>query len=310
VKNFISHQLRFRAMLRVFEKYPEQFSGKPEVNAAITRLAANTNRIGEILSGLAVSRQILINPKIDSAFKLRRALFTVADIGIALGSQREDDTQVKLFMSYRAGSWSFSTWKLLQAGIKTVEELSAYSEATANLGLTVEMFESFSEQVSAFAELLDGTDEVLKSRKANRQEMNILFKTNSSLLKFQIEPVIRLEGKANPAILREYLIARHAGASKKKNNQSEQSAEISGTITDIVTGLPVANATVDIAALELITTTDEDGFYIFEEIPAGSLIISCNASGYRLPEKVNMKAAGGESLRLDFSLQPEAAPAS
>lgn len=126
------------------------------------------------------------------------------------------------------------------------------------------------------------------------------------MLKEQIDPVIRFEGIANPGLYREYLIARRTGARKKQESNADLLMDISGTVTDITTGEPVANATIDIAASELLTTTDADGYYLFEELPSGDYTLSCHATGYRLPEKVKVKAADGESLQIDFNLQPEA----
>lgn len=304
MKNLIAHHLRYKAILRVIEKYSALLTGKTEVEPVIELFAVNTNRIGELLARLARPRKILSGPKIDKELKLRRSLFTMAGLGVVMGSRRQDTPQVNLFKEAKKGSWRNTAWAMHKAAEQVYAELAAYPEIAANIGITPEILEAFQLQVQDFSELLDATDAQFKDRKSDRKELMTLFPANSALLKEQIEPVIRFEATANPGLYREYLVARRTGARKKQDTSADLLTEISGMVTDVTSNEPIANATVDIAASELITTTDADGYFLFEELPAGDYTLSCHASGYRLPEKVTVKA-NGESLQVDFSLQPD-----
>ena len=77
------------------------------------------------------------------------------------------------------------------------------------------------------------------------------------------------------------------------------------SVPDNITGDPVADATVLITKLGLVTTTDEDGYYQFGEVPVGSFTISCHATGYKLPANVPVTATGTEALQLNFGLEAE-----
>ena len=306
MKNYIAHYIRYKAIQRVIEKYPAQFDGKTEVHAAIELFAANTNRIGELLASLARPRKTLSGPKIDRELKLRKTLFSMSDLGVLMGTRRQDTPQVNFFKESKKGSWKYSAWAMHKAAEQAYAELAAYPEVAVNIGITPEILEAFRQQVQEFGNLLDSTDAQYKDRKSERGELRALFQANTALLREQIEPVIRFEAAATPGLYREYKIARSTGARKKQDNRAELLSDISGTVTDIITGEPVANATVDVAERELITTTDADGYYQFDEVPVGDSTLSCHASGYRLPEKVKVNAADGESLQVDFSLQPDA----
>jgi len=308
MKNLIAHYLRFKAIRRVIEKYSVLFTGKTEVEPAIQLFAANTNRIGELLARLARPRKVLSGPKIDKELKLRRSLFTMAGLGVVMGARRQDVPQVNLFKEIKRISGKSTSWAIHKAAEQALAELTAYTEVAGNIGITPETLEAFSQQVDEFGEILDATDAQYKERKSDREELLTLFPANTLLLREQIEPVIRFVSATNPALYREYLIARRTGARKKKEDETGSLADISGIVTDITTNEPVANATVDIADRELITTTDADGYYLFEEIPKGDFTLSCHATGYRLPEKVTVKA-NGESLLVDFNLQPDAGEA-
>ena len=306
MRSLIARYSRLKAILRVLEKFAELFTGKSEVVSAIETFTDNTNRIGVLLSKLARSRKVLSAPKIDKEIKLRTSLFTLAGLGVTMGSRRKDTPQVNLFKAAKKDSYSAAAWDMLETAKQAYEELAAYPEVAVKVGATTEILEAFQLQIQEFGDLIDTTDAQFKDRKSDRLELKALFPANTTLLKEQIEPVIRFEGVTTPAVLREFLVARRSGARKKPEITEDLLVEISGTVTNIVTGLPVVNATVDIAGRELITITDADGYYQFDEVPVGDLIIGCNAPGFRVPEKVKVKAADGESLQVDFNLQPEA----
>ena len=67
---------------------------------------------------------------------------------------------------------------------------------------------------------------------------------------------------------------------------------------DNITGDPVADATVLITKLGLVTTTDEDGYYLFDEVPVGSYTLSCHAAGYKLPAYVPVTVIGPATARI------------
>jgi len=78
------------------------------------------------------------------------------------------------------------------------------------------------------------------------------------------------------------------------------------SVPDNITGDPVANATVLISELNLVTTTDEDGYYLFDEVPVGSFTISCHATGYKLPANVTVTITDTQPQDVNFGLEPEA----
>lgn len=55
-----------------------------------------------------------------------------------------------------------------------------------------------------------------------------------------------------------------------------------GTVTDSVTGLPVAGAVIDLTNLGVSVISDVNGNYEFTGVPAGTYNVNCTASGYVL----------------------------
>ena len=77
-------------------------------------------------------------------------------------------------------------------------------------------------------------------------------------------------------------------------------AVIRGTVTAAGSNAPVANATV--SAGSNTTTTDENGLYQFQSIPAGTYNMTVKAIGYANGAAANVAAANGAVTTRDFAL--------
>jgi hypothetical protein len=59
-----------------------------------------------------------------------------------------------------------------------------------------------------------------------------------------------------------------------------------------------------VTELNLVATTNEDGYYLFDEVPVDSFTFSYRATGYKLPENVPVSVTCTEPLQLNFSQEP------
>ncbi|HEX7318235.1 MAG TPA: MBG domain-containing protein [Pyrinomonadaceae bacterium] len=84
-------------------------------------------------------------------------------------------------------------------------------------------------------------------------------------------------------------------------------AVIRGNVTDAGTNAPIANATV--TAGSNTTTTDENGFYQFPSIPAGSYNMTVTAIGYANGTATGVTATNGAITTRDFALTGAASAA-
>ncbi len=84
-------------------------------------------------------------------------------------------------------------------------------------------------------------------------------------------------------------------------------AVIQGTVTGAANSLPVQGATV--AAGSNTTTTDENGFYQFSTIPAGTYSMTVSAIGYNNGTAANVAATNGSVTTQNFALTSAAAAA-
>jgi hypothetical protein len=195
---------------------------------------------------------------------------------------------------------------LCQQAIQIGIELDKEHAVIGNVGLTPEKLAEFKASAVEFGNTLETTDALTKQIKANRQELKTLMQANMAILRLQLDPFLNFVQDASPAFYREYKIARKSTIpAKPAATTVDTLTEISGTVTDSVTGDPVANATIDIADRGLLVVTDQDGYYLIDELPDGGYLLSCHATGYKLAATENVIIADGISLEVNFSLEPE-----
>jgi hypothetical protein len=121
----------------------------------------------------------------------------------------------------------------------------------------------------------------------------------------QLDTFVRFAEEEHPDLYSGYTFLRKRKTAKTKTGTLEaEPTEIVGTVTDSVTGYPIANATINIVDYNLIETTDTDGCYTLDELEADSYLVHCYAPNYQVPEAVSVTLAAGESLVVNFALTP------
>ena len=76
---------------------------------------------------------------------------------------------------------------------------------------------------------------------------------------------------------------------------------ISGTVTDALSGSPIASAVINVEELE--TTTDADGYYEMVDVEEGSRLVCAISDGYYTNE-TDVAVGPGETTILDVALEP------
>ncbi len=306
MKNTVLEYQRNKSIERIMVNYPEVSAGKPEILTAIETFAGNDIRIGEILSDLAKPRSVIFRPKHDQLRKLRVAVTRMAGMGIILATSQQDEPKAAMYKAYKLSAWSGTAWALNQQAIQIGNELEKELEVIATVGLTPEQLTAFKSLTVELANTLEITDALTKKIKSERLELKLLMKTNSGILRLQLDPFANFVQETNAGFYRDYKIARRSPLPRKSvDKTTEVLAEVSGTVSDNATGDPVANATVHISELGLVANTDSDGYFLFDEVPAGTFTLSCHATDYKLPATITVTITDTMPQDVNFGLEPE-----
>jgi hypothetical protein len=67
---------------------------------------------------------------------------------------------------------------------------------------------------------------------------------------------------------------------------------------------PLQGVTVTIPGHDLVTLTDEDGYYLFDDLVTGTYRITCSLTGYQIPGEQKAEiTVDVTSLDVDYSLE-------
>jgi len=297
------HQ-RFKGIKREMDAAETAFADKPEVLAAKAAFGSNTDTIGEYLSQLMRPVSTVRSPKLDSEIRMRKSLSQMIGIGLTLATSQDNQPLIATLKTYNKMWKRCSAYQLYEISLHTHEELAKVQEIATDNGLTEEKLAAFLLQVQDYGEALDTNGFLLSDRRKCRQEIRKLIKANNYLLRMQLDPFARYIQDDYPVFFYNYMFLRKHKPSKPSTELPVEPAEIAGTVTDSVTGFPIANATINIVDYGLIATTDADGCYILDELEVGAYVVNCYATNYQVPEAVSFTAEAGESLVVDFSLTP------
>ena len=309
MKTFINQHQKIKSIGRVINKYPAAFADKLKAQAMITDYSQHSDELSELISQLLRPASTIHRPKQDSQQKLVSALFEFLGMGILLASHLEDKPLLDILKVYKAKINNVSAYKLFEMADHVAEELEKKADLALEFGISTEKMLAFKELVTDFGVTLDNTGMLLTSRKSDWNDLRKKLNTCSKMIRLQIDPFIIFNEKEFPDLYKDYMLVRGSRKRRKRPASDDPTTgEVSGIITDSVTGLPLANVTVNLLNYESAFTTDHDGYYLIDELEAGTISISCHAIGYDVPQQVTATISAGESLLIDFSLIPAVNP--
>jgi hypothetical protein len=304
MKKEIEKHQEFKAIDFTLGKHEEVFTQKPDIQSARETFSANTTRINEILSQLMRPVSTVRTPKMDSEIRLRKEVSKMIGIGLSLATTQENNPLISMFRNYDLQWKRCSAYQLYENAMHVHNELAALDGVATGNGLTAEKLATFKSNIDSFGETLDITGYRLTDRRKSRHDLRVLIKANNRLMRFQLDTYIRYLEDEFPALYSEYMFLRKRRRKRPAGNQVPEPCDISGTVTDSVTGFTLANAVITLLTPETVVETDEDGYYLLDDLQAGEYTITCHLNGYEVPAQEKVKAATGESLVVDFTLLP------
>jgi hypothetical protein len=308
MKTEIEKHQQFKAIGFVLENHAADFEEKPDMQSAKVAFMANTTQIGEILSQLMRPVATVRSPKIDSESRLRKEVSKMIGIGMSIAEGQNNQVLLETLRNYDTQWRRCSAYQLYENSLHVHEELSMLNELASGNGLTSEKLAGFRSMVDSFGETLDITGIRLTDRRRNRKNIRVLIKASNRILRIQLDTYIRFLEDESPGLYNEYMFLRKRKRKRPGNSEAAQLCDISGTVTDSVTGLPLPNAVITLLSPETVVQSDEDGYYLLDELQAAECTITCHLPDYEVPDEEKVTIAAGESLVVDFSLTPVSLP--
>ncbi len=301
----INKHQRIKSICRVLNNYPLAFENKSQALAMKETLAEQSDELSTLISKLLRPASTIHRPKQDSQQKLSASLLEYTGMGILLATHLQNKPLLDILRVYKSRIPNVSAYRLYEIAVHVTDELTANSVLAVEYGLTEQKLTAFKAQVADFGETLGNTSVLLTDRKSGWNELNKKLVQCSQTIRLKLDPFMEFNEKEFPDLFRDYMLVRGSRKRRKRVVKSDPTTgEFSGTVTDSTTGLPVENATINLLQHETAYLTDTDGYYLIDELEAGSYTITCHATGFAVPENVSAELAVGESLVVDFSLVP------
>lgn len=309
MRTIISKHQRIKAICRVMNNYPQAFEEKAKALEMKNGFNLQSDGLSELISKLLRPASTIHRPKQDSQQKLRAAVMENIGMGILMATDLENMPLLDILKVYKSKVAVVSAYRLYEMAVHVAEELEHNAALAVDFGITAEKLAAFNTQIADFGETLDNTGAKLTDRKSGRRELSKQMRQCSKTIRLQLDPFIEYNEKEFPELFKDYMLVRGSRKRRKKAVTSDPATgEISGVITDSVSGLPLANVTINLVEQEAVFTTDADGYYLIDELEAGTYTVTCHTSGYDVPQAVTCELTADESLVIDFTLVPAANP--
>ena len=305
MKTIINKHMKFKSISRAMNSYPEAFEEKPKALAMKDEFTQCSDDMTEVISKLLRPISTIHRPKQDSQQKFVVATEEYIGMGILLATDLKNMPLLDILKVYKSRIIHVSAFKSYEIAVHVAEELEKQATLAAAFGLTAEKLIAYKALIADFGETLDSTGALLTDRKSGWNDIKKMVVSNSKLLRLQIDPFMIFHEQEFPDLFKDYMLVRGSRKRRKRAIKADSTTgDISGTVTDSVTGLAVANATINVVEQEAAYTTDADGYYLIDELEGGSYTITCHATGYEVPQQVTCEMTAGQSLVVDFSLVP------
>jgi len=301
----INKHQKIKSICRVLNNYPLAFENKPQALAMKDSFNEQSDDLSNVISKLLRPASTIHRTKQDSQQKLSVSLLEYIGMGILLATHLDNKPLLDILRVYKSKIKNVSAYRLYEIAVHVADELTANFVLAIDYGLTAEKLTAFKTQVADFGETLGNTTALLTDRKSGWNTLNKKLVLCSKTIRLKLDPFMEFNEKEFPDMFKDYMLVRGSRKRRKRAVKvNTTTGEFSGTVTDNVTGLPVANATIILLEQETVYTTDEDGYFLMEDLEPGAYTLTCHATGFKVPEQISSPLLAGESLIVDFSLVP------
>lgn len=305
MKKEIKQLNKFKTIAMIMAAHPSAFEGQPYILEVRNEFTSKCNSIGLLLDNLAKPAAVLQNARREKVERLTAMVGNIIHIGLAYAISAGNEELKRNMSNYRKEYLKKSQYRLVYLAANVHQEMLPYEEQAVDAGLKTGAIAELNTLLEAYRQDLHQSHLLMSTRKSTRLELATLLKGCTQTLKVEIDLFAKNIETDQPDFYREYATIRNLNRRNRRRNKLETAeSDISGTVTNSATGQPISMAIISIPETGLVVETDEDGYYLIDELPAGTFTLSCHAPGYNVPAKITAVIKDEESLVYDFSLTP------
>lgn len=246
--------------------------------------------------------------KIEAREKLVEMLQVVSSMVKAYAMEISDN-QLYVSVHYSPSALHYMRDEnLLEAATIVKTSTETHSPHLSPFGYSTDIWNDYLAAFNRYTEMVEAPGGARKSRAVYTQAIKDIDKHIREILSKRLDNSIRIIGVNDPIWLKKYIASRNVydnrgGRKKKASTPGDIPAIISGTITDDQS-IPIPDALVLIEGTKISMTTDADGEYLIDTLPAGTYNIIVTAEGYAEARENNFSVSGSDEVVKDFTLDP------
>ncbi len=300
---------KFQQIISLLNEYETLFSSALVELEAKTQFESKVAIIGSRISELLRPVSPYYSQQQSSREQLREHLKMVVRRGMVLARENNQQLMYNLLDEHRSSIYNASSFTLRELCQQICDSLEQYPDQLATIGITTEQLTALRSQSESFESQMQETGTRVSERKAARNEIAALVKELNGMLRLYFDSFALMYKQNEPVFYSRYMALRRRKARRRYATEPTALSDISGMVTDAVTGQPVPNATVNLVENSHVILTESDGYYLFDELPEGDYTISCHAPGYSVPDIVPVTLGTDDSVVINFTLNSLAATA-
>ncbi len=300
---------RFKTIELVLDEHNAIYSEMPDVIALKQEYTNGLIEIGSLISKLSRPYLLIYRARQLKSAEFRKQIRGMLSMLLHFASKSGNQELVGLIKSYFSYYRTIPLARLYELGLHVKDLTETNLVELTGLGYGQMQNHAYLAHLEAFKTAIDQYDFQSNERKSDRRMLASKFQMMEEMMKNRMDTFANLVSDDSPEFFRQYRQKRRKKSVRTKLKSGENSdADISGTVTMHGSGIAVSMATITISDLDLVTTTDVDGYYLFDELPAGDYTVSCYAYGYEISAPVEFTINPGEGLVVDFALTPLQVP--
>lgn len=302
MRTYLNRSTKIIAIRSLLANNPEAFEGRSEVLAIKDSFISKADLLMGKINQLIIPYKAHVIERIESRSEFAKQIARLNLIGMLLARRKGDSSMLITFESFAR-----KRYISVNSALAMVEYASVIfaenQELAAQVGITADELSILSDMKQVFTAAAVESTQKLDTRRALHQEIDKLIKQCNQLMSKELDIYVRFQQANYPQLAVNY--KRIRSKRKRKNNPLLLTeAEISGQVTNAATGEPIADANISLIEHTYVLQTDENGNYLFDELPENTYTVSCHAIGYLVPPEAKLIVGKNESVIWNFELSP------
>lgn len=300
---------KFKKIAQLFNEYQSTLAVVSHDAARVAAFNAIVDELRHLESALIVPLQVIIQQRVVLNTRIKEEVLPALSRAMSLSGMLNDPTMTNTLGFYYKGLRSKPTAAMASHAAKVVLDfVEQHATEAAGVGFDAA-------GIAALSQLTDDTEGMREHahqrgslRRVDRGKMQRLLSEATMMLRNEFDWMVVKHKSTAPVLYERYRMLRQV--KKGSSTTTAESTELSGTVTDALSGEAIRGAGVqllDVSGFE--ATTDVDGYYLIDELLPGSYLLRCTAAGYQPANDVAFTIAKGEALEVNFSLTAQQAVA-